>query len=120
MTDVLKTLTVDVHCDQCGDFTVGADVIAESQRILAGGCPGSSYECPPSLFATLLPRQALESFERAWSDLERTARSPVQQITIEDLPHVLIRPDGQLDPRAIARWEDDGGHVPAGKRRTPC
>lgn len=28
MTDILKALSVDVHCDQCGDFDIGADVIA--------------------------------------------------------------------------------------------
>ncbi len=34
MTDILKSLSVDIHCHQCGDFTLGADVIAESQSHL--------------------------------------------------------------------------------------
>lgn len=41
MVDILRTLAVEVHCDQCGDFEIGADVIAESQRMLAEGCLGS-------------------------------------------------------------------------------
>ena len=120
MADILKALSVDVHCDQCGDFTVGADVIAESQRMLAEGCPGSSYECPPALFATLLPRDALESFEKAWSDLEDAAPSPVRQIAIEEPPHISTRPNDKVDPRIIDRWEDDGGYIPAEARSARC
>lgn len=120
MTDILKTLSVDVHCDQCGDFSVGADVIAESQRMLADGCPGSPYECPATLFAALLPRSALESLEKAWSDLEGAARSHVQQIRIEEGSHVSIHSNDKLDPRTIGRWEDDGGYIPGGARSAPC
>lgn len=93
MTDILKTLAVDVHCDQCGDFTIGADVIAESQRLLAEGCPGSPHECPPTLLATLLPQPVLESLETTWSARERAL-------------------SGRPEPRSISRWEDDGGYVP--------
>lgn len=114
MTDILKTLAVDVHCDQCGDFTVGADVVAESQRLLAEGCPGSAHECPPTLLATLLPQAALESLESAWSALEGAARSPVERVTIEESPHVSTRLAGPLEPRT--RWEDDGGSVSIGPR----
>ena len=98
MTDILKALSVDVHCDQCGDFDIGADVIAESQRLLAEGCPGSPHECPPQLFARLLPLPALESLRRAWNALESATHTPVRQIA--------------LDPRTLARWEDDGGYIP--------
>lgn len=112
MTDILKSVSVDVHCDQCGDFTVGADVIAESQRLLAHGCPGSSFECPPTLFATLLPRSVLESFERAWVELESAARSPVQHVAVGDEPSVTVAAGTEPERRAICRWEDDGGYVP--------
>ena len=120
MTDILKTLSVDVDCDQCGDCTVGANVIAESQHMLTEGCPGSSYECPPTLFATLLPPAALESLKKAWSDLEGAARDPVRQITINEGSHVSTRRNDKLDPRTIARWEDDGGYIPTGARTAPC
>ncbi len=112
MVDILKVLTVDVHCDQCGDFNIGADVVAESQRLLAEGCPGSPYECPPELFATLLPESALESLQTAWNELESAARGRVRQISLDDSPRVATRPNDKLDPRTIARWEDDGGYIP--------
>jgi hypothetical protein len=115
VTDILKTVSVDVHCDRCGDFTVGADVIAESQRLLAEGCPGSSYECPPSLLATLLPQSVLESLESAWSELQRATRSPVRQLSFDDSPRVASAND-RLDPRSISRWEDDGGYIPGTQR----
>lgn len=58
MTDILKHLAVDVHFDECGDFTVGADVIAESQRLLAEGCPGDPHtnarrNCSPRSWSRL-------------------------------------------------------------------
>ena len=113
MVDILKVLTVDVHCDQCGDFNIGADVVAESQRLLAEGCPGSPYECPPELFATLLPESALESLQTAWGALESAARGPVRQISLDDSLRVAAHPNDKPDPRTIARWEDDGGYIPA-------
>lgn len=112
MTDILKSVSVDVRCEQCGEFTVGADVIAESQRLLAGGCPGSSFECPPTLFATLLPRSALESFERAWVELESAARSPVRHLAVGEESSVTVAAGFEPERRAISRWEDDGGYVP--------
>lgn len=33
MTDLLRALSVDIHRDQCGDFPVGAEVIAERPRL---------------------------------------------------------------------------------------
>lgn len=88
MIDILKHISVDVHCDQCGDFTIGADVIAESQRLLARGCPGSPYECPPDLFASLLDPSALEALEKAWVDLESAIQAPVRQVRLRDASRV--------------------------------
>lgn len=112
MVDILKALSVEVHCDQCGDFNIGAEVIAESQRLLAGGCPGSPYECPPQWFASLLPQPALESLQRAWKALQSATRSPVRQVSLDEALRVTPRPDHKLDPRALPRWEDDGGFIP--------
>ncbi len=113
MTDILKALSVDVHCDQCGDFNLGADTIAESQRLLAEGCPGSPHECPPALFATLLPQAALQSLQRAWSALESATQSPIRQLSLEGSPRLALHSIDNLEARAIARWEDDGGCVPS-------
>ncbi len=119
MTDILRTFSVDIACDQCGDFSVGLDLIAESQRLLASGCPGSPHECPPALLASLLPKSALESFERAFRDLERAARDPVRAISVEG-PSPTATPLGYgVDSRALARWEDDGGLIPAPPPRVP-
>jgi hypothetical protein len=115
--DILKALSVDVHCDQCGDFSIGADVIAESQRLLAEGCPGSPHECPPQLFGTLLPQSALESLRRAWDALEHATNGPVRQISLDDAPRVASRPKDALDPRTLARWEDDGGYIPNARKQ---
>lgn len=111
-TDILRALSVEVHCPQCGDFTVGADIIAESQRLLAAGCPGSPHECPPTLFATLLPQAALESLERVWNELESAVRAPVRQLSFDVSSHEAPHPDEKLDPRILSRWEDDGGYIP--------
>lgn len=119
MTDLLKHVAVEVHCDQCGDFTVGADVIAESQRLLAQGCPGSSYECPPTLFASLLEPSAVDALQRAWSALERTVRSPVREVSADAL-RIALAPNDKQDPRAVLRWEDDGGYIPGTPRGAPC
>ncbi len=112
MTEILKHLSVDVHCDQCGDFSVGADVIEQSQRLLREGCPGSAYECPPQWFATLLEPSALATLERAWTDVMRAPRGPVRQVSIDDGLQVAVRVEVDLNSPAVARWEDDGGYVP--------
>jgi len=120
MTDILKHLAVDVHCDECGDFTVGADVIAESQRLLAEGCPGSPYECPPELFATLLEPSAVKALQRAWGALEGAVRPPVREVSADDSLRVAVYPTDKFDPLAACRWEDDGGYIPNTPRGAPC
>ena len=76
-------------------------------------------ECPPTLFATLLPQSALESFEKAWSEPERAARSPVRQRST-DAPLRIVAPrSDDVDARALSRWEDDGGYVPTMQRIAP-
>lgn len=126
MTNILEHCYVDVHCDQCGEFAVRADVIAESQRLLERGCPGSTYECPPALLATLLERNALESLERAWTTLQSTAHGPVQQVLVDDalrVPRQAAKdepapPDEPLR-RDMSRWDDDGGFVPGTRELRP-
>lgn len=112
MTDILKSVTVDVHCDECGDFAVGADVIAESQRLLAAGCPGSPFECPPQLFASLLDPSAVKSLQQAWRALEGAARRPVRDVTSREWLRVAAPPKDEPDPYATCRWQDDGGYTP--------
>lgn len=109
MSNLLRHIDVEVRCEQCGEFTLPADVIAESQRLLAEGCPGSAHECPPALYATLLEPSALRALESAWRQMEAAARGPARSISVGDGESLGARPSDSLDPVALARWEDDGG-----------
>jgi hypothetical protein len=88
---VLQNISVNVHCALCGDFSLGADVIAESQRLLRSGCPGSTHECPPELFASLLDASALAQIEQRWAALQAEVEAEVGK------------------EKHLSRWEDDGG-----------
>lgn len=96
MTDILKDLNLDVHCDRCGEFTVAADVISESQHMLERGCPGSPYECPAQLFATLVDKSALESLAKAWQDVQKSALCHDGRALLIGPPHL----DLSLEPEA--------------------
>lgn len=128
MTDILKHILVDVHCGHCGDFAIGADVIAESQRMLAEGCPGSPYECPPEVLAPLLEPSALASLERAWADLEATRGGRSRQIAFGEPPHVPVGEPRHVpvdateqgDAMALDRWENEGGTAPRTQRCAQC
>jgi hypothetical protein len=54
-----------------------------------------------------------ELLQRAWSALEPRTRSPVRQHSLSDSLHLAAGPTERLESRVIARWEDDGGYVPA-------
>lgn len=110
MSEILRHLAIDVSCEQCGDFTIGADVVAESQQLLAHGCPGSRHECPATVYAALVGPAALASLERVWGGVDGPADAAQP---IHGFLHVLVRPDAILDARALARWEDDGGRAAA-------
>lgn len=107
MNDRLKDVMVDVHCRQCGDFTVGADVIAESQHLLETGCPGSPYECPATLFASLLDLAHLGALETAWSGLGSAARESGRRVPICDALCVAVRSNPRLDPRGAAMSREE-------------
>ncbi|PKN53834.1 MAG: hypothetical protein CVU56_29780, partial [Deltaproteobacteria bacterium HGW-Deltaproteobacteria-14] len=91
MTDILEHVDVHVACDQCGDYTLSAAVVAESQNLLECGCPGSSYECPPALIATLVEPAALRSLERAWREVEQSAQRRADGALLHDRPRVELR-----------------------------
>ncbi len=120
MNDILKRFYVDVRCDQCGDFTVGADVVAESQRLLADGCPGSEFECPPELLANLLEPTYLESLKRDGSSPGRANEIVVRQVSRGHALRVAVRPMPMPDTRNLSRWEDDGGSIPMPPRNHSC
>ena len=120
MNHILRHFYVDVRCDQCGDFTVGADVVAESQRLLADGCPGSEFECPPELLANLLEPVFLESLERDGSGPGRDHEIVVRQVARGHALRVAVRPMPEPDARNVSRWEDDGGYCPPPPLSKPC
>ena len=118
MSDILRGFYADVRCDRCGDFTVGADVVAESQRLLAEGCPGSQFECPPELLTELLEPTVLESLKRAGCGPENANEIVVLQVTRGHALRVAVRP--VPDTRNLSRWDDDGGYVPTPPRSDSC
>jgi len=121
MSDILRRFYVDVRCDQCGDFTVGADVVAESQRLLADGCPGSEFECPPERLANLLEPTHLKSLETTGSDPGRAKEIVVRQVNRRGHAlRIAVRPAPRPDTRNLSRWEDDGGYVPTSPRSDSC
>lgn len=87
MTDIFDNITIHVDCAQCDqDFDVSAAVVAESQELLDEGCPGTDYECPASLFATLLDRRALRRLASAWRDIERSVQKSVGAVHLKAHP----------------------------------
>lgn len=84
MTDILKHLDVRVRCGQCGNYTISAAVVAESQHLLEEGCPGSPHECPPQLFATLVDPAALQALKDAWREVEASVRRRAEELLIRD------------------------------------
>ena len=117
MSDTPSDFYVDLRCDQCGDFTIGADVVAESQRLLAGGCSGSKFECPPELLHLLEPTH-LESLERTGSGPGRANEIVVRQVARGYAPRVAAHP--VPDTRNLSRWEGDGGNPPIFPRSDSC
>lgn len=110
MSDILQQVDVHVHCVQCDEsYDVSAALIAEAQRMLAQGCPGTPHECMPSFLASLVDASALESLTRAWRELERNARARSEALLMRE--HAALRRDFRADPmtKELARWEDDGG-----------
>lgn len=70
MDDRLEHTLIHVHCPRCdGAYDVPASVVAESQRLVEHGCPGtSSCECPASFYASLIEPAALEALAHEESD----------------------------------------------------
>lgn len=74
MSDILDDVIIQVECSQCdASYNISATAVAESQQLLEGGCPGTDFECPASLFANLADRDALRRLAQAWRDLLESA-----------------------------------------------
>jgi hypothetical protein len=106
--DLLDHLHVTVPCNTCDEsYTVSASAVRASQRVLAEGCSGTStYECEASFYATLIDHDAIESLERVWADFCRSATSHGATDVAFDAGQAG---PGDLDRRALLRWEDGGG-----------
>lgn len=87
MRSILDSIDVHVDCAHCDiSFDISAAVVAESQELLEGGCPGSDYECPATLFATLVDRQALLRLGEAWRDIERSVHEAIGTVSLRAHP----------------------------------
>ncbi len=114
MSDILQNVDVRVRCVQCEEtYDVSAAMIAEAQRLVADGCPGTAHECLPSFLASLIDPSALESLRHAWRDLERNARGRSEAAAFHGHARVSRHVHSADGWREIARWEDDGGAAEA-------
>lgn len=119
MADILDNIDIHVDCAQCDvAYHIPASTVAESQRLIEEGCPGSEYECPASLFATLVDPADLRALAGAWRRVERSVRGRAQGLLLTARPAVSDRAVVQRDP-ALARWEDDGGAMHRSREDTP-
>ncbi len=109
MTDILNQLEVAVECEQCGTFTTSGDVIAECQRLLDEGCPGSPYECPLEHFAGLLDQAALDALAKAWKSLEHNALRRGERVSLNRPLHAEIHSE---EHSGSARWAEDAEAPP--------
>lgn len=116
MIDLMSHLRVEVPCNACASsYFVSADLVHDSQRMLAEGCPGTStYECPALYWATLLPARALGDLVSALDEVEKGALlSGARRVTLDyatETERPTPAPDDD-DRAAIARWEQDGGRT---------
>lgn len=87
MPDIFDKITIQVDCAQCDQlFDISAAVVAESHELLEESCPGTDYECPASLFATLVDRQALRHLASAWREIEQSVQKSVGAVRLEAHP----------------------------------
>ena len=75
--NVLDAVAISLPCRSCGDnYRVPLKDVLLSHRMLHQGCPVSQEtECPPVFQSRLFERGDIEELQRAWSRLERRARS---------------------------------------------
>ncbi len=119
MSDILQQVDVHLHCVQCDEtYDVHAAMIAEAQRLLAQGCPGTPHECYPSFLASLVDASALDSLRRAWRSVERSARARSETTGLRGRAQVARNVRWDDGWRELARWEDDGGAPETGRLST--
>ena len=75
--NILDAVAISLPCRSCGDnYRVPLKDVLLSHRMLHQGCPVSQEtECPPVFQSRLFERGDIEELQRAWSRLERRARS---------------------------------------------
>jgi hypothetical protein len=76
--------------------------------MLAQGCPGSRYECPPELLSTLVDPEALSGLELAWQRVEESALRRAEEALVRDRPHVEV-PVRAARAQAGCEHRDAGG-----------
>lgn len=111
MTDILQEIDVHLDCHYCGhEVDVPLAVVAESQALLADGCPGSAHECAPSFFARLADTRAVRELVEAWRALETSAAALADGVGVMGRVRVSKSVSGE-EAEALARWVDDGGAI---------
>ena len=108
MTVLMRDPAIDVACPECeGSYPVSIAIIAESQRLIAEGCPVSTihaiHECAPRYLAALLSPEIVALLTRMRADGASAPRPErrVDEIGVEAAELRL----------ALDRWETEGGAV---------
>jgi hypothetical protein len=110
MTDILKDVDIHLDCSQCeASFDISAAVVAQSQELLEHGCPGSSYECPATVFSQLVDPGALRALVDAWRQVEQSAQGRADGVVLRVHPTLKAGEAPEGKPSAIDRWENEGG-----------
>lgn len=105
MTVLMRDPAIDVACPECeGSYPVSIAIIAESQRLIAEGCPASTihaiHECAPRYLAALLSPEIVALLTRTGGPSARSAQARVEESG--EAAQVRL---------ALDRWETEGGAV---------
>lgn len=94
--NIVEALSIRIPCTVCGQFyEVPLTDILLSYRMLEQGCPvPDETECPPLFQTTLIPREVLHDFVKAWQRLEKSVDRDNGELMLSDCIERNGRHDG--------------------------
>lgn len=101
MSEILSNIGIYVICEHCEtEFEMSADVVAESQDLMEGGCPGDTRECPARLFSNFVDRDALRDLADAWERVRESLHAPAVDVTLASRPTLETNLESEREERA--------------------
>ena len=73
---ILEAAALELPCNVCGGhFELPLVQLLESDEIVHGSCceARTDDDCPPVVYSSMLPEQAMQALGEAWSELEGRA-----------------------------------------------